>query len=112
MHVIVRIYHGRSAERQSDTGPTGNEFRMQNTIIIIIIIIIIIMAVEVDLKATQREIPSARDRALLTKYRATKILQTATASKCARCQQFEEKICYFITACPVLSKEQHIKRHD
>jgi len=50
---------------------------MQNTIIIIIIIIII-MTVEVDLKADQRKITSAHDQALLTKYHATKILQTAT----------------------------------
>jgi hypothetical protein len=85
MHVIVRIYHGRSAERQSDTGPAGYELRMQNITIIIIIIIIIIMAVEVDLKAAQRKITSAHDRVLLTKYPATKILQTATASKCALC---------------------------
>jgi hypothetical protein len=68
---------------------------MENTIIIIIIIIII-MDVEVDLRAAQRQITSAHDRALLTKYHATKILQTATASKCALCQQFEEKICHFI----------------
>jgi hypothetical protein len=65
---------------------------MQN-IIIIIITIIITMAVEVDLKAAQREITSAHDPALLTKYHATKTLQTATASKCALCQESEEKMC-------------------
>ena len=55
LHVVVRIHDGRSADRQSDTGPTGHELRMKNTTIvtIIIIIIIIIMAVEVDLKAVR-----------------------------------------------------------
>ena len=53
LHVVVRIQDGRSADRQSDTGPTGYELRMKNTTIVTIIIIIIIMAVEVDLKAVR-----------------------------------------------------------
>jgi hypothetical protein len=46
------------------------------------------------------------------KYYATKILNTETDSKCRRCQQFDETIDHTISACPVLAKEQYIKRHD
>jgi hypothetical protein len=28
------------------------------------------------------------------------------------CQQFDETIDYIISACPILAKEQYIKRHD
>jgi len=71
---------------------------MQNTTIMTV------MAVEINLKAAQRKITSAHDQALLTKYHATKILHTATGSKCVLCQQYEEKMCHLISACPVLSK--------
>jgi hypothetical protein len=39
-------------------------------------------------------------------------LNTQTDSKCRLCQQFDEKIDYIISACPILAKEQYIKRHD
>jgi hypothetical protein len=47
-----------------------------------------------------------------TKYYATKILNTETDSKCRLCQQFDETKDHIISACPVLAKEQYIKRHD
>jgi phospholipid N-methyltransferase len=66
-----------------------------------------------DLKAeTKSEMVAAQDRALHTKYYATKILNTKTDSKCRLCQQFDETIDHIISACPILAKEQHIKRHD
>jgi hypothetical protein len=46
------------------------------------------------------------------KYYATKILNTETDSKCRLCQKFEETIDHIISACPILAKEQYIKRHD
>ena len=55
---------------------------------------------------------AAQDQALQTKYYARKILKTETDSKCRLCQQFDEKIDHIISACPVLAKEQYIKRHD
>jgi hypothetical protein len=55
---------------------------------------------------------AAQDQALQTKYNATKILNTETDSKCRLCHQFDETIDYIISACPILAKEQHIKRHD
>jgi len=65
-----------------------------------------------DLKAeTESEIVAAQDRALQTKY-ATKIMNTEADSKCRLCQQFDEAIDYIISACPILAKEQYIKRHD
>ena len=71
------------------------------------------MTVEGDLKVeTQREIISVQDWTLLTKYHATKLLQTATTSKCELCLQFEDKTGRFTSACPILAKGQHIKRHD
>jgi len=39
-------------------------------------------------------------------------LNTETDSKCRLCQQFDETIDHIISACPILAKEQHIKRHD
>ena len=65
-----------------------------------------------DLKAeTESEIVAAQDQALQTKYYATKILNTETDSKCRLCQQFDETIEHIISACPILAKEQYIKRH-
>ena len=66
-----------------------------------------------DLKAeTESEIVAAQDQALQTKYYATKILNTETDSKCRFCQQFDETIDHIIAACPILAKEQYLKRHD
>jgi DNA-binding GntR family transcriptional regulator len=66
-----------------------------------------------DLKAeTESEIVAAQDQALQTKYYATKILHTETDSNCRLCHQFEETVHHIMSACPVLAKEQHIKRHD
>ena len=66
-----------------------------------------------DLKAeTGSEIVAAQDQALQTKYYATKILNTETDSKCRLWQQFDETIDHIISACPMLVKEQYIKRHD
>ena len=55
---------------------------------------------------------AARDQALQTKYYATKILSTETDSKCRLYQLFDESIDHIISACPILAKEQYIKRHD
>jgi hypothetical protein len=66
-----------------------------------------------DLKAkTESEIVAAQDQALQTKYYATKILNTETDSKCRLYQQCDETIEHIISACPILAKEQYIKRHD
>ena len=66
-----------------------------------------------DLKAeTESEIVAAQDQALKTKYYATKILDTETDSKCRLCQQFDETTDHIMSACPILVKEQYIKRHD
>jgi Ni,Fe-hydrogenase III component G len=66
-----------------------------------------------DLKAeTESEIVAAQDQALQTKYHATKILQAEKDSKCRLCRQFEETADRIVSACPVLTKEQYIKRHD
>jgi hypothetical protein len=62
-----------------------------------------------DLKAeAESELVAAQH----TKYYATKILHTETYSKCRFCQQFDETIYHIISACPILAKEQYIKRHD
>jgi hypothetical protein len=66
-----------------------------------------------DLKAeTENEIVAAQDQALRTKYHATKILQTETDSKSRLCHQFEETVDHIMSTCPILGKEQYIKRHD
>jgi hypothetical protein len=38
-------------------------------------------------------------------------LNTETDSKCRLCQQFDETD-RIISACPILAKEQYVKRHD
>ena len=48
---------------------------------------------------------------LNTKYYATKILHTEMDSKCRLCQH-DETIDHIISACPILAKEQYVKRHD
>jgi len=66
-----------------------------------------------DLKAeTESQIVLGQDKVLQTKYYATKILNTETDSKCRLCQQFDETTDHIISACPILAKEQYIKRHD
>ena len=66
-----------------------------------------------DLKAeTESEIVAAQDQTLNTKYYATKILHTETDSKCRLCQQHDETIGHIISACPIVAKEQYVKRHD
>ena len=66
-----------------------------------------------DLNAeTESEIVAAQDQGLQTKYYATKILNTETDNKCRLCQQFDETTDHIISACPILAKEQCIKRHD
>jgi len=55
---------------------------------------------------------AAQDPALQMEYYATKIQNTETDSKCRLCQQSDETIDHIIAACPVLAKEQYIKRHD
>jgi len=67
----------------------------------------------VDLKAeTESEIVAAQDQTSQSKYYATKILNTETDSKCRLCQHFDKTIDHIISACPILTKEQYIKRHD
>jgi len=66
-----------------------------------------------DLKAeTESEIVAAQDQAIQTKYYTTKILNTETDGKCRLCQQFDETTDHIILPCPILAKEQYIKRHD
>ena len=66
-----------------------------------------------DLKAeTESEIVTAQDQALNTKYYATKILHTETDSKCRLCQQHDETIDHITSVCPILAKEQYVKRQD
>jgi hypothetical protein len=66
-----------------------------------------------DLKAeTESETVAAQDQALHTKYYATKIRNTETDSKRRLRQQFHETIDHMISVCPILAKEQYIKRHD
>ena len=65
-----------------------------------------------DLKAqTESELVAAQDQTLQTKYYATKILNTETNGKCRLYQQFDGKTDHIIAACPILAKEQYIKRH-
>ena len=61
---------------------------------------------------TESEIVAAQDQALNKKYYATKILHTETDSKYRLCQQHDETVDHIISACPILAKEQYVKRHD
>jgi hypothetical protein len=61
---------------------------------------------------TDSEVIAALDQALQMKYYATKILQTETDSKFRLCKKFDKAIDHIISACPILAKEQYIKRHE
>jgi len=61
---------------------------------------------------SESEVMAAQDQALQTIYHATKMLQTEKDSKCRLCKQFDETAEHNIPACPMLTKEQYIKRHD
>jgi len=61
---------------------------------------------------TEGEIIAVQDQALQTEYHATKILRTETDSKCRLCKQFDETVEHIISACPILSKEQYVRRYD
>jgi hypothetical protein len=54
---------------------------------------------------------AAQDQALNMKYYTTKILHTEIDSKYRLCQQSDETIDHRISACPILAKEQYVKRH-
>jgi hypothetical protein len=57
---------------------------------------------------------SGRTRTGITKTKKScnKILKTETASKFGLYQQFDEKTDCIVSVCPILAKEQYIKRHD
>ena len=61
---------------------------------------------------SESEIIAAQDQALQTKYHATKILQRERDNKCRLCKQLDETVEHIISACPVLAKEEYVKRHD
>jgi hypothetical protein len=66
-----------------------------------------------ELKAEiENEILAAQDQTLQTKYFAKKILNAESYSTCRLCQQFDETIDHIVSVCPILAKEQYIKRHD
>ena len=61
---------------------------------------------------TESEIIATQDQALQTKqYLATNLLPTEIDSKCRHSKQFDETLEHIISACPILAKEQCIKRH-
>jgi hypothetical protein len=65
-----------------------------------------------DLKGqTESELIAPQDQALQTKYHATKILQTETVSHCILSKNYDETVEHIISACPILAKEQFMKRH-
>jgi hypothetical protein len=58
------------------------------------------------------EIIAAQDQALQTKYHATKKLHTEIDSKCRLYKQFDKTVEGITPACPILAKEQYIKKYD
>jgi hypothetical protein len=55
---------------------------------------------------------AAQEQALQAKHHATKYCKQEKGNKCRLCHQFEDKTDRIVSACPVLAKEQHIKRDD
>jgi len=43
-----------------------------------------------------------------TKHYAKQILKTGTVSKCRLCKKYDETLHHFISACPILVKEQYV----
>ena len=66
-----------------------------------------------DLKGeTESEIIAAQDQALQTTYHATKYYTQKKIAKADSVNNLMRHIEHIISACPILAKEQHIKRHD
>jgi len=63
-------------------------------------------------REAESDIIAAKDQALQTKYRVTKILQTDTGGQCSICQLFDEAVEHIISACPILAEENYVKKHD
>ena len=63
-------------------------------------------------KQTESEIVATQDQVLHMKYYGKKILKAETESTCRLCQKFDETADHIILACPILAKEQYIKRFD
>jgi len=61
-------------------------------------------------KKKPSEIVAAHDQASQIKYHAPNVLQIE--SVCWLCQQFDETVEHIVSACPILAKEQYLKRHD
>jgi hypothetical protein len=57
---------------------------------------------------TEREIIAAQDQALKTVTHKN----IANRNKCRLCQQFDETVEGVISECPVLAKEQSVKRRE
>jgi hypothetical protein len=66
-----------------------------------------------DLKGeTEGEIIAAQDQALQSKRHAIKMLHSEIYSKRRLYKHCDETVECIISACPILAKQQYIKRHD
>jgi hypothetical protein len=65
-----------------------------------------------DLKGETGSEIAAQNQALQTKYSVTEISQTDTGSKRRFCKQLDETMEHVTSTCPILAKEEYIKRHD
>jgi len=61
---------------------------------------------------TESTIVAAQDQAISTNYFKNKISNEEVESKCQLCKQHEETIDHLTSGCPILVKNEYLKRHD
>jgi len=61
---------------------------------------------------TESTIVAAQDQAISINYFKNKILKKEIESKCRLCKQHEETIDHLTLGCPILAKNEYLKKHD
>jgi hypothetical protein len=61
---------------------------------------------------TESTIVAAQDQAIGTNYFKNKILKEEIESKCRLCEKHEETIDHLTSECPILAKNEYLRRHD
>ena len=61
---------------------------------------------------TESTIVAAQDQAISKNYFKNKILKEEIESKCRLCKQHEETIDHLTSGCPILAKNEYLRRHD
>jgi len=79
-------------------------------VVVVIVIVVVVVAASVVILAVVSVVIIIV--IIIIIINATKILNTETDIKCRLCQQFDDTTDHVISTCPMVAKQQYIKRHD